>query len=342
METIKISRILIVGSGSIAARHLSIALQLHPNADIRVFSETGNKLENGNMISGFQEIERFLPELSILANSTSRHLEVGIKLAKLGSHLLIEKPISNDLTLIGDLIKAKRDLNLKISIGYNIRYLPSFKLFSSLIASEEVGRILDVRVQVGQDLRTWRPDQDYRKSVSADKAKGGGVLRELSHEIDYVLTIFGYPTWVFASTATVGDLEVDVEDIAHVIFGLKDDEDREFMATLSLDFVRQDKLRTCTVLGTHATIEWDLLTGKIVSRNDLSHATKIYNSKPELLQETYVAEWEELVNAILMGGEITDTITSSIHTLEVIAACETSQVTSGKIYLKEQQAGIYD
>ena len=37
----------------------------------------------------------------------------------------------------------------------------------------------------------WRPKQDYHTSYSAYKNKGGGVLLDLSHELDYATWIFG-------------------------------------------------------------------------------------------------------------------------------------------------------
>ena len=51
--------------------------------------------------------------------------------------------------------------------------------------------MLSVRSSVGQYLPEWRKNTDYRKGVSARQDLGGGVLLELSHEIDYIQWIFG-------------------------------------------------------------------------------------------------------------------------------------------------------
>ena len=50
--------------------------------------------------------------------------------------------------------------------------------------------------------------------MSANKNLGGGVLLELSHELDYMRWIFGEPTWVTAWLGHLSSLEVDVEDTA--------------------------------------------------------------------------------------------------------------------------------
>ena len=47
---------------------------------------------------------------------------------------------------------------------------------------------------VGHDLKKWRPDINYKDSVSAKKSLGGGALRELSHEIDLATHLFGTPS----------------------------------------------------------------------------------------------------------------------------------------------------
>lgn len=341
MGKIKISKILIVGSGSIAAKHHSIAKSIYPCADVRVYSESGNKLKDGRMLSTFKEVVEFSPQISVLANMTSKHLNIGIALAKLGSHLLIEKPLSDNLYGVTELLEIEKDLNLKIQVGYNLKYLPTFKLFSKLVRSEEVGRVLDIHIQVGKDLQTWRPNQDYRKSVTAKKINGGGVLRELSHEIDYFIEVFGYPTWVFASTARVGDLEVDVEDIAHIVIGLKGNDKREVMATLHLDFIRQDAVRKCTVIGSRATLEWDVLSGRIEVKDASSMPGTVYKMNSESIQDTYFEEWTDFIQSITDNKKPANNLISSIHTMEIILACEKSQETSRRVYLSNEQKEVH-
>jgi predicted dehydrogenase len=55
--------------------------------------------------------------------------------------------------------------------------------------------------------------------VSAKKELGGGVLLELSHEIDYLRWIFGEVEWIRATISQQSNLEIDVEDSAHILMG---------------------------------------------------------------------------------------------------------------------------
>ena len=66
----------------------------------------------------------------------------------------------------------------RIGVGYNLRFMQG-----AWIAKDRVGSARQAHFHVGQTLKDWRPGR-----VSADF---NGVLRDLSHEIDLALWIFG-------------------------------------------------------------------------------------------------------------------------------------------------------
>ena len=76
----------------------------------------------------------------------------------------------------------------------------------------ESKKIIHARIESGSYLPNWRPKQDYRSSCSAKKNLGGGVLLELSHELEYLSWIFGKPNWISAWVGKLSSLEIDVED----------------------------------------------------------------------------------------------------------------------------------
>lgn len=333
-------RILIVGRGSMGKRHFEISRKLFPKAEIAVYSASGDLKSFPLAFRTREEISRFLPQISVLANSTSEHLEFATFLANLNSHLLIEKPISFDLSDIEALLIAKKRNRLKILVGYNLQYLGSFKCITDLLGKEKIGRVLDVRIEVGQNLESWRPSRDYRETSSAKQSDGGGVLRELSHEINYLLELFGTPRWVIGSTAQVSDLEIDVEDIAHLILGMQGKDGSEFMANLSLDFVRQDKTRKCLIIGTQGTLEWDVLAGTIKESTGQQGQNSIFADANDSISNTYLAEWEDLIGAISGDKEPHGSLTLAINSLEVLLACEESHLTNSRIEFKPKKWSI--
>ena len=53
-----------------------------------------------------------------------------------------------------------------------------------------MGKIVKVNSKASSYLPDWRKNKNFRKSVSSQKKLGGGVLLELSHELDYLLWFF--------------------------------------------------------------------------------------------------------------------------------------------------------
>ena len=94
----QINRILIVGHGSIGKRHLRLARNRFPDADIRVLRHLKSTSTPENSNGCFDNIEdalRFAPQLAVIANPATFHIEVALKLTEQGVHLLIEKPFSS-------------------------------------------------------------------------------------------------------------------------------------------------------------------------------------------------------------------------------------------------------
>ena len=249
-----IERVLIVGQGSIGQRHLRILRENLPQADIRVLRHRPgsgvSELANG-VYHDLADACTFAPQVAIIANPAPFHLQVATALVAVGSHLLIEKPLSHDLAGVEALLHQAHAQGVVLQVGYNLRFLPSLARFRHLVHQGEVGQVLSIRCEIGQYLPTWRPDSDYRQGVSAQGSLGGGVLLELSHELDYLRWIFGEVDWVKAYLGRHSQLEIDVEDVAHLILGFSPNRAAKApgpVAALSLDFLRHDPTRLCTAI----------------------------------------------------------------------------------------------
>ena len=72
-------------------------------------------------------------------------------------------------------------------------------LNNQIIKDKKYGKIHHVHIYVGSNYKTWR-DNNYLHSVSHSKKLGGGVVNELSHEIDYMIYLFNQPDKVMAFT----------------------------------------------------------------------------------------------------------------------------------------------
>ena len=255
----ELSRILIVGLGSIGKRHLRIAKKLFPEVEVGVLRhrKVNGPVEDGvdHLFYTYDDAVSFKPDIAVIANPATHHLSIAQQLGEAGVNMLIEKPLAESSDGVSQLIKQCDRNKVKLAVGYNLRYLPSLNEFKNLIEKGIIGDIWSVKSEIGQYLPSWRPDSDYRHCVSAKKSLGGGVLLELSHELDYMQWVFGEPRWVLASLTKQSNLEIDVEDNAHIIMEMNDSlTNRSAVVTVNMDFIRHDTTRTCTVIGEFGTM----------------------------------------------------------------------------------------
>jgi len=329
-----ISRILIVGSGSAGTRHLRLARERFPNSQIKVLrrraQSTIPQFSDG-YFSTVSEAIQFAPQIAIIANPSTFHVDVAQELAQAGIDLLIEKPLSSSLEGVAQLIETCKDRKSILMIGYNLRFSPSLQHFRKLLGEGIIGDFLSVRCEVGQYLPSWRPESDYRQGVSAKKELGGGALLELSHEIDYLRWIFGDVVWVRAALSQQSKLEIDVEDSAHLTMGfLPDSGGRQLIGTLNLDLIRHDHTRTCTVIGEKGTLRWNGLTGEVdLFEEGATSWKKLYSHQPQK-DETYRTELQDFVDSIEKKKIPFVTGNDGLRVLEIIEAARISATTGAQ------------
>jgi len=330
-----IKRILIVGLGSIGKRHLRLARSLLPNSDIRVLRHKAScevpEFSNGCLYS-LKEAIAFAPQIAAIASPAPFHISTAQVLAETGAHLLIEKPLSDSLNGVTHLLATCRNKRTVLSTGYNLRFLPSLQRFHDLLCKGVIGKTLSFRCEIGQYLPSWRPECDYRKGVSARRELGGGALLELSHEIDYLRWIFGEVEWVAATLCRQSNLEIDVEDTAHLTLSfLSTTKGHELIGTVNLDFVRHDSTRSCTAIGEEGSLRWNGLSGEVeLFKRGAPAWLQIFNH-PHQRDDSFLAEWQNLIECVAEQKTAMVTGEDGLRVLEIIEAARRSSELGRKV-----------
>ena len=190
---------LVIGYGSIGRRHVRILAEL--GCEVAVVSR--RPLENIKRFANITAaVKNVRPDYVVIANETFAHPATVDALAAAGfrGKLLIEKPLGGAIP---------RHNFAMCAVAYNLRFHPALMELAAALASET---ILAMQVYCGQYLPDWRPGTDYEKSYSADPKRGGGVLRDLSHELDYVLWLGGAWRRAAAIGGRFGELEIATDD----------------------------------------------------------------------------------------------------------------------------------
>jgi predicted dehydrogenase len=334
-----IKTVLIVGLGSIGKRHASVIKEFFPEVNIVVLRHKQcikndiDKLGLFKCVTSINEAIAINPQAAIISNPATMHIKVAKELANNGINLLIEKPISDSSIGVQELVNICRENNIILMTAYNLRFLPSLIKFKEQIQANKIGKIYSIRSEAGQYLPSWRPDSDYRNGVSANKKLGGGVLLELSHEIDYLSWIFGSVKWVKSHISKQSDLDVDVEDSANIILGFKGVNGVELTASLDMDFIRHDVTRKCFVIGEKGTLLWDGICGKVkYFAKDDDYWETIFVSKPDR-NFTYIEEIKSFFSSVESNKPPCISGYEGMKVVKVVEAIKKSSSINSIVYL---------
>ena len=235
------------GHGSIGSRHLKNLTELG-------HQETTSQAE----ADGF-----------LICNPTAYHLETALKITRYNKPIFIEKPISHNLNGLDKLTG-------KILVGYCLRFDQSLKFFKQKIAGK---KIIKVTIVCRSWLPDWHPDKDYRQSYSAKKDLGGGVLLDLSHEIDYALWFFGPVKKVTAKLQMAPELQIETESIADLnldfVSGVN--------AKIYLSFASHKNERYCEVVTDSGTLRWDYQPNNDMYLAEIKHFIDVCQGKAKPL-----------------------------------------------------------
>ena len=196
-------RALVLGYGSIGERHARLLVERKCSVAVvsrRSIDFAPHYSELSHALSDWQ------PEYVVVADRTSEHRRAMETLVKHGfrGRVLIEKPLFDCLSAL-----PRHSFSLA-AVAYNLRCHPLLTKLKSLL--DDTDQLVTANISVGSYLPDWRPNTDYRQSYSAKRAEGGGVLRDLSHELDYALWLFGSWRRLTASGGHFSHLEIDSDD----------------------------------------------------------------------------------------------------------------------------------
>jgi predicted dehydrogenase len=317
MEMSKDCNILIVGSGNMASRHVGFVLSVLPNAKIFGYSQTGGNLKNIDMLSNIEEIKKINFLFAIISNAAPFHCKIASLLLPLP--LLVEKPISDNWAEAVKFHNLAKKYEAKVSVGYHLHHKQSFEFVKNILSTKKIGQIKLVKSSVGHNLSLWRPS-DYRKSVSASKELGGGVLLELSHDIDYLRTLFGMPKQILCKSynSHLLNIDKDVEDVALCIFDYGN-----FCVELQLDMIQTFPIRTCNIIGSEGSIEWDIRNEEVRFLNISTKKVQINKFiQDEIIYHTQLIEFISWINGNKDAKIVS--LADAINTLKIVILAKES------------------
>lgn len=119
-----------------------------PNQERREFVTTLHNISPENVYNDWKELldQEKLADAVIIATNDDMHFELVKKALEKGYHILVEKPMSNDL----EEIKTMGELGLKYSdrifaVAHVLRYTPFFESIKNVVDSGEIGDLISIQ-----------------------------------------------------------------------------------------------------------------------------------------------------------------------------------------------------
>ncbi|MDC0253337.1 Gfo/Idh/MocA family oxidoreductase [Bacteriovoracales bacterium] len=265
----------ILGYGSIGERHT----RLLEKAGYTVAVVTKrNDLKAQKYQSIKDLLKNFSPEYIVISNETSKHYEQLLELENLNyrKKVLVEKPLFHK-------IEKKKVFSFDICVGYNLRFHPFIQKIKDILKDER--KVISAHIYVGQDLSSWRK-RNYTDCYSSKKELGGGVLRDLSHELDYLMWFFGPPTSLVAQIEKAGELNINSEDCANILWTSQNCP----CVNVSMNYIDKIGRREITIHTNKETIFCDLVNGTLKVNSNVEHLTLEKDFTYQKMHESFISE----------------------------------------------------
>ena len=257
----------IIGFGSAGAKHLKTLIDNNINCNIYVISSRKHKANSENVfyLNDIKEIKSININLVFICSSPSNHFKdllICQKFFGKNVYYLIEKPITNNFATLIKNIKNIKIKHSNIFVGYQIQYSGGYNKIKKMIKNLYSKNILHIESVCESYLPHWRTNRPFKYGNSLNY-ENGGVLLELSHEINYLISLFGVPKKVYA-TNQINKLfksKVDENVSANLIFK------NGKVVNLYLNFDNKFYKKRLLELRTNDEIlTWNLINNEVINK----------------------------------------------------------------------------
>ncbi len=200
-------RVGIVGVGTMGRTHASAYTKL-PNVQLVGFTDAiadaAQRVASQFGVQAFDSYEALLEQVDMvdICTPTPTHLELVLRAASAGKHILCEKPLGRTLPQCEQMIEAANKAGVTLMPAQVLRFFPEFKQARDLVLAGAVGTPAAIRTRRGGPYPRAANDwyADFEQS-------GGPILDMVIHDFDWLRWTFGEVERVFAKALTFKGLD---------------------------------------------------------------------------------------------------------------------------------------
>ena len=287
-----VRRVAVFGCGSIGQRHIRNLRSLGITDIVALRSRLGHFKEldpelEVREVQDWEELMDSQPDVAIISNPTSLHLETATHLVPHVRGLFIEKPLAASLEGVKELLQQIQRHKTISFVGYDLQFHAAVRAVQEILESDRLGKPLILQAQVGQWLRDWHPYEDYRQAYYARQDLGGGVALTLIHEVHLALEFLGGARRVSCLLPGSDLLPLEVDVIADMMI----QHASGAVSQLHLDYIQRPAHRCGILSCERGWISYDLINPGVTAQfEDAATPQVIWESPDYDSNQLYIDE----------------------------------------------------
>jgi UDP-N-acetylglucosamine 3-dehydrogenase len=319
---VQMLRIGVIGLGSMGKNHARVCSEIE-DINLVGVSEIDQsvlkKISERLYTKAYSDYKKLIPDIdcAIISTPTSTHYKIAMDLLDAGKHVLIEKPISDNIKKADALVKKAEKERLVLAVGHIEKHNPAVKFVKKGLEKGDFGEPITI----------------YSKRVSnfTGRIKDVGVLFDFGvHDVDVMRYLVGEIKSVYAKAGKFNK-EIKYEDYANVILNFENGicgimevnwltpvKIRKLCLTCSCNFVEADYIDQSVTISSS--------TFNKINEMDLYHIPISYNINRVSLEkkEPLRNEIEDFINAVKHNKKPLATGEDGLITLKICNAATES------------------
>jgi len=217
--------VLIIGCGSIGERHLR-CFQRTERAKVTACDASPALLQTMATTYGVpvtpdweSALKTGAFDAAVICTPAHLHVAMALQAMRAGCHVLIEKPLSQSLQNVGELLRVRNETGLRAAVAYVLHVYPLLSQARDFIRSGALGPIRHVTSAGGQHFPAGRPAHavHYAQTYYRDRKTGGGAIQDaLTHTVNWVESVIGPTDSLYCDSAHQVLPGVTVEDTVNL------------------------------------------------------------------------------------------------------------------------------
>ena len=336
-----IKHVVVFGSGSAGRRHARALRRLFPEARIQIVKRSSSSQPtqqlDGEEIEIVNELIAALslgPDLVVIASPATMHARDLQSALPYCQKILLEKPLAHNLADANLILDTLHKFPSSVLVGYHLRFSETPLKLLELCSDASLGDLRSASFGYGQHLSLWRKDVDFRSSVTARSDLGGGVLLELSHEIDAIDMLVGKIASIenaqISTDASITDGIVDTSVDAQLVTnsGLK--------VSLHLDMTSTTPWRSWELQFSNGGLRANLLSGEIFRVNSDKSEELVFNASDDERDSAARSQ----ISSFTAEGHLGGNLEQSHFVIRIIDAIRYSAETHASVVVDQDYGSM--